>query len=171
MSWNHCFLYLMYFVCLKCEGKSGLSSVSSVTQSCLTLCDPMHCSMPGFPVHHQLLKLAQTHVHPAGDAIQPTYPLSSPSPPAFNLSQHQGLIQWVCSVHQVVKVLDFQLQGFEMVIQDKVCQKGKSLRINLLNSFIPGVSSRMDLPFLCLHFLWTFFINKQFSRPAHAYRW
>ena len=66
---------------------------SSVTQSCLTFCDPMDSSMPGFPVHHQLLELAQMHVHRVGDAIQPTHPLSSPSPPAFNLSQHQGLSQ------------------------------------------------------------------------------
>ena len=66
---------------------------SSVTQSCLTLCDLMDCSMPGLPVHHQLLELTQTHVHCIGDAIQPSHPLSSPSPPAFNLSQHQGLFQ------------------------------------------------------------------------------
>ena len=64
---------------------------SSVTQSCLTLCNPMECSMPGFRVHHQLLEPTQTHVHPVGDAIQPSHPLSSPSPPALNLSQHQGL--------------------------------------------------------------------------------
>ena len=64
---------------------------SSVAQSCLTLCDPMDCSTPGFPVHHQLPKLTQTHVHGVGDAIQPSHPLSSPSPLAFNLSQHQGL--------------------------------------------------------------------------------
>ena len=56
-------------------------------------CDPMDCSTPGFPVHYQLLKLAQTHVHQVGDAIQPSHPLSSPPPPAFNLSQHQGLFQ------------------------------------------------------------------------------
>ena len=62
---------------------------SSVAQSCLTLCDSMDCSTPGFPVHHQLLELAQTHVHRSGDTIQPSHPLSSPSPPAFNLSQHQ----------------------------------------------------------------------------------
>ena len=66
---------------------------SSVAQSCLTLCDPMGCSMPGFHVHHQLLELAQIHVHRVGDAIQPSHPLSSPSPPAFNLSQHQGLFK------------------------------------------------------------------------------
>ena len=66
-------------------------SVSSVSQSCLNLCDPMDCSMPGFPVHHQLLELTQTHVHWVGDATQPSHPLSSPSPPTFDLSQHQGL--------------------------------------------------------------------------------
>ena len=64
---------------------------SSVTRSCLTLCDPMDHSTPGFPVHHQLPELAQTHVHRVSDAIQPSHPLSSPSPLAFNLSQHQGL--------------------------------------------------------------------------------
>ena len=67
--------------------------INSVDQSCLTLCDPMDCSTPGFSVHHQLPKLAQTHVHPVGDAIQPSHPLSSSSPPAFSLSQHQGLFQ------------------------------------------------------------------------------
>ena len=65
--------------------------------------------MSGFPVHHQLLKLAQTHIHRVSDAIQPSYPLSSPSPPALNLFQHQGLFQWVSSLHQVAKVLEFQL--------------------------------------------------------------
>ena len=66
---------------------------SPVAQSCPTVCDPMDCSTPDFPVHHQLPKLAQTHVHRVGDAIQPSHPLSSPSPPAFNLSQHQGLFK------------------------------------------------------------------------------
>ena len=80
-----------------------LGQFSSVTQSCLTL-DPVGCSMPGFPVHHQLLELAQTHVLWVGDAIQPSHPLSSPSPPIFNLCQHQDLFQWVSSSHQVVKV-------------------------------------------------------------------
>ena len=85
-------------------------SVSSVTQLCSTLCDPMDCSTPGFPVHHQLPELTQTHVHRVGDAIQSPYPLSSPSPPAFSLSQHQGLFQSVSSSHPMAKVLDFQLQ-------------------------------------------------------------
>ena len=85
-------------------------SFSSVVQSCPTLCDPMNCSMPGLPVHHQLLAFIQTHVHRVGDAIQPSHPLSSPSPPAFKTSQHQGLFQWVNSLHQVATVLEFQLQ-------------------------------------------------------------
>ena len=82
-----------------------LSQFSSVAQSCLTLCDPTDCGTPGFPVHHQLLELTQTYVHWVGDAIQPSHSLLSPSPPAFNLSQHQGLFQWVSSLHQVAKVL------------------------------------------------------------------
>ena len=83
---------------------------SSVAQLCPTLCDLMDCSTPGFPVHHQHPELAQTHVHPVGDAIQPSHPLLSPSSPAFNLSQRQGHSQWVSSSHQMAKVLEFQLQ-------------------------------------------------------------
>ena len=70
----------------------GKSKFNSVVQSCLTLCDPMDGSMPRFPVHYQFLELAQTHVHGVGDTIQPSHPLTSPSPPAFNLT-HQGLFQ------------------------------------------------------------------------------
>ena len=66
---------------------------NSVTQSCLTLCDPMNRSTPGLSVHHQLLEITQTHVHCVGDAIQQSHPLSSPSPPTFSLSQHQGLFK------------------------------------------------------------------------------
>ena len=73
----------------------SLSQFSSVTQSCLTLCDYMDCSTLGFPVYHQFPELTQTHIHWVSDAIQPSHPLLSPSPPAFNLSQHQGLFQWV----------------------------------------------------------------------------
>ena len=83
---------------------------SSVAQPCPTLWDPMNHSTPGLPVHHQLPESTQTHVHWVSDAIQPSHPLSSPSPPAFNLSQHQSLFQWVSSSHQVAKVLEFQLQ-------------------------------------------------------------
>ena len=83
---------------------------SSVAQLYPTLCDPMDCSTPGLPVHHQLLELTKTHVYWVGDAIQPSHPLSSPSPPAFNLPQHQGLFKWVSYLHQMAKVLKFQLQ-------------------------------------------------------------
>ena len=83
---------------------------SSVAQSCPTLCDPMNRSMPGLPAHQQLLEFTQTHAHQVSDAIQPSHLLSSPSPPAPNPSQHQGLFQWVNSSHEVAKVLEFQLQ-------------------------------------------------------------
>ena len=76
----------------------------------LTLCNPMDCSTAGFPVLHYLLELAQTHVHCVSDAIQPSHPLSAPSPPSFRLSQHQGLFQWVSSLHQIAKVLELQFQ-------------------------------------------------------------
>ena len=88
----------------------NLFQFSSVTQSCPTLCHPMNCSTPGLPAHHQLPEFTQTHIHRVRDAIQPSHPLSSPSPPTFSLSQHQGLFQWVSSSHQVAKVLEFQLQ-------------------------------------------------------------
>ena len=82
---------------------------SSVAQSCPTLCDPMNHSTPGLPVHHQLPEFIQAHVHQVSDAIQPSHPLLSPSPPAPNPSQHQGLCQWVNSSNEVAKVLEFQL--------------------------------------------------------------
>ena len=92
---------------------------SSVAQLYPTLCDPMDCSMPGFLVYHQIQELAQIYVHWVGDAIQPFHLLSSPSPPAFNLSQHQGLFQWVSSLHQVAKVLElqFQHQSFQWIFR------------------------------------------------------
>ena len=93
-----------------CITDSLSDQFSSVAQSCLNLCDPMNCSTPGFPVHPQLPELTQTHVHQVGDSIQPSHPLSSPSPPAPNPSQHQGLFQWVISSLKVAKVLEFQLQ-------------------------------------------------------------
>ena len=79
--------------------------------------NPMNHSMPGLPVHHQLPEFTQTHVHWVGDAIQPSHPLSSPSPPAFSLSQHQGLFQWVSSLHQVAKVLELQHQSFQWIFR------------------------------------------------------
>ena len=97
------------FLLLAPPGKS-IYPFSSVAELCPTLCNPMDCSTPAFPVHHQLLELAQTHVHRVGDGIQSTHPLLSRSPSALNLSQHQGLSQWVSSSHQMAKVLEFQLQ-------------------------------------------------------------
>ena len=102
----------IYSPCLLLYMKIWSSSVqfNSVTQSCPTLWDPMNRSMPGLPVHHKLPEFTQTHVHRVGDKIQPSHPLLSPSPPAPNPSQHQGLFQWVNSSHEVAKVLEFQLQ-------------------------------------------------------------
>ena len=94
-----------------CVLQLSLHSVqfSSFAHSCPTLCDPMNCSTPGLPVHHQLPEFTQTHVHRVGDAIQPSHPLSSPSPPAPSPSQHQSLFRWVNSSHEAAKLLEFQL--------------------------------------------------------------
>ena len=104
---------------------------SSVTQLCPTLWDPMDCSTSGLPVHHQLPEFTQTHVHWTRDAIQPSHPLSSPSPLAFNLSQLQDLFQWVCFLHQVAKVLEFQLQhrSFQWILRTDF--KKSTLKIEL----------------------------------------
>ena len=107
MSGNLRHLHTIYN---KDHEKWNQSVISSVAQSCLILCDPMNHSMPGLPVHHQLPEFTQIHVHWVSDAIQPSHPLSSPSPPALNPSQHQSLFQWVNSSHEVAKVLEFQLQ-------------------------------------------------------------
>ena len=92
------------------DGNASDIQFSSVAQLCPNLCNPMDRSTPGFPAHHQLPESTQTHVHRVADAIQPSYPQSSPFPPALNLSQHQGLFKWVTSSHQVAKVLEFQPQ-------------------------------------------------------------
>ena len=91
----------------------------SVAQLCPTLCNPMDCRMLGFPVLHHFLEFAQTHVDWVGDAIQPSHPRSSPSPPAFNLLRHQVLFQWVSSSHQVTKVseVQFQHQSFQWIFR------------------------------------------------------
>ena len=102
-------LKVLFWNALACH-PSLCFQFSSVAQSCLTLCDLMNRSTPGFPVYHQLLEFTQTHVHWVSDAIQPSHPLLSLSPPAPNPSQHQGLFQRVSSSHQVAKVLEFQLQ-------------------------------------------------------------
>ena len=101
-----------------------------VTQSCLILCDPMSRSTPGLPVGHQLPEIIQTHVHGVGDAIQPSHLLSPPSPPAPNPSQHQGLFQWVNSLHEVAKVLEFNPQNenpglisFRILVRSPCCPR------------------------------------------------
>ena len=101
-----------FILALYSDSSGHPSSVqfSSVTQSCLILCDPMNRSMPGLPVYHQPPEFTQTHVHRVGDAIQPSHPLSSPSPPVPNPSQHQGFFQSVNSAHEVAKILEFQFQ-------------------------------------------------------------
>ena len=105
---KNCFTELCYFL-LNLNMNQPSVQFSLVTQSCPTLCDPMNRSTPGLPVHHQLPEFTQSHVHWVSDAIQPSHPLSSPSPPAPNPSQHHSLFQWVNSSHEVAKVLEFQL--------------------------------------------------------------
>ena len=119
---------------------------SSVAQLCLTLCVPMNRSTPGLPVHHQLQESTQTHVHRVSDALQLSHPLSSPSPPALNLSQDQGLFKWVSSPHEVAKVLEFQLQhqSFQWIP-----------RTDLLNLKFKGCPFSWD-EFLCLLILLMF---------------
>ena len=97
---------------------------SSVAHSCPTLCDPMNRSTPGLPVHHQLPEFTQTPMHLVDNAIQPSHPLSSPSPPAFNLSPHQGLFQGVSSSHQVTKVLELQHLSFQRIFRTDFLSDG-----------------------------------------------
>ena len=88
-----------------------------VDKLCLTLCNPVDCTMPGFPVLHYLLEFAQTHVCGVGEAIQPSHPLSPASPLALNLSKHQGPLQWVSTLHQVARVLELQHQSFQWIFR------------------------------------------------------
>ena len=134
LNMHLCYLALILFPCSACFLHSPSSSaitlgggsihwitVFSLVQSlnCVGLCNTMDCSTPGIPVHHQLSELIQTHVHWVTDAIQPSHPLSSPSPPSLNLSQHQNLFQRVSSSHQVARVLEFQLhhQSFQWTLR------------------------------------------------------
>ena len=120
ITWIYSFKVCSSLPALRVKGLNQMTPVSlstnfsiqfsSFAQLCPTPCNPMECNTPVFPVHHQSPELAQTRVHWLSDAIQPSHPLSSPSPPALNLSQHQGFFRWVSSSHQVAKVLEFQLQ-------------------------------------------------------------
>ena len=120
---NSAFLNLVLFIFLLVF--LNTPQFSSVSQSCLTLCHPTNCSMPGLPVHHQLPEPTQTHAHWVSDAIQSSHPLPSPSP-TFNLSQHQGLFKWVSSSHQVAKLLELQLQyqSFQWTLKTDIHQDG-----------------------------------------------
>ena len=100
-------LTYLLIICFSYSLRKVSSQFSSVAQSCPTLWDPMNCSTPGLPTHHQLPEFTQIHVHWVGDAIQPSHPLLSSSPPAPNPSQHQGLSQWVNSLHEVAKYWSF----------------------------------------------------------------
>ena len=124
MEWNNPnYLSLLLFINVWAV-YSFLSSVQSLSH--VRLCDPMNRSTPGFPVHHQLLEFTQTHVHQVSDAIQPSHPLSSPSPPAPNPSQNQSLFQWVNSSHEVAKVLECRLQhqSFQWTPRNDLLQNG-----------------------------------------------
>ena len=126
------------------------------SQSCPTLCDPIDCSRPGFPVHHKLPELAQTHVHRVGDAIQPSHPLTSPSNPRFNLSQHQGLFKWVSSSHQVGKILEFHF----------------SFSISPFNEYLGLISFRMDwLDLLGVQGTLQSLLQCHTSKPSVLWQW
>ena len=103
---------------------------SSIVQSCPALYDPMDSSMPGLPVHHQLPEFTQTHVHCVNNAIQPSHPLSTPSPPALNISQHQSLFQWVSSSHQVAQILEsgHLMQGTDSLEKTLMLRKSEGRR-------------------------------------------
>ena len=131
---------------------------SSAPQSCPTLCDPMNHRTPGLPVHHQLLEFTQTHVHQVSDAMQPSHPLSSPSPPAPNPSQHQSLFQWVNSSHEVAKVLEFQLQHHSLqknpsadLLQNGLVGSPCSPRDSQESSLTPQFKSINSLALSLLH--------------------
>ena len=107
-GWNQCFTVKTVWDVSGNLARAHSCNCSVQLLSRVRLCNPMNCSMPGLPVHHQLPEFTQTHVHRVGDAIQPSHPLLSSSPPAPNPSQHQSLFQWVSSLHEVAKVLEFQ---------------------------------------------------------------
>ena len=141
--------------------RCGRRSVSQFTQSCPTLCDPMDCSMPGFPVHHQLPELTQTHIHLVSDAIQPSHPLSSPSPPAFNLSQHQSFpvsqlfISGGQSIGASASVLPMNIQDwFPLGLTGLISLKSKGLFKSLLQHHSSKVSVLYSPSRTSIHDYW-----------------
>ena len=144
---------------------------SSVAQLCPTLCNPRDCSTPGFPVHQQLPGFFQTHVHWVSDAIQPSHPLPSPSPLAFSLSQHQDLFKWVSSLHQVAKVLEFQLQhqSFQWIFRPDFRMDWSDLLAvqGTLKSLLQHHSTKASILWQCYIF---FIIFRQFPHSPSLLR-
>ena len=128
-------------------------SVSSVAQLCLALCDPMDCSTPGLPVHHQLLEFTQTHVHWVSDAIKSSHPLSSPSPPTFNLSQHQGLSKWVSSLYQVASFNVSPSNEYSGLISFRIDQLDLLAVQGTLKSLLQHHSSKASILWLSAFFI------------------
>ena len=151
-------IFISILYCISSFPYQNTLQFSLVAQLCPTLCDPMNCSTPGLPVHHQLPEFTQTHVHRVSDAIQPSHPLSSPSPPAPNPSQHQSLFQRVNYSHEVAKVLEFQLQhqSFQRNPRADLLQNGLvgspcSLRDSQESSPTPQFKSMNSLALSFLH--------------------
>ena len=169
----------------QCWGQNSVQ-FGSVAQSCPTLCNPMNCSTPGLPVHHQLPEFTQTHVHRVGDAIRPSHPLSSPFLPAPSPSQHQSLFQWVNSSHEVAKVLEFQLQHHSLqrnpradLLQNGLVGSPCSPRDSQESSPIPQFKSINSLALSLLHSptLTSIHDRKNHSqnmythKHTHVYKW
>ena len=153
----------------------GSLQLSSVAQSRLTLCDSMDCSMPGFLVHHKLPEPAETRVYQVGDAIQPSHPQSSPSPPVFSLSQHQGLFQWVSSSHQVAKRLELQLQhqSFQWIFRISFRMDWLDLLAvqRTLKSLLQHHSLRASILWLSLLYGPTFTLHMTTGKTIALTRW
>ena len=150
---------------LEISYRNVLTWFSSVAQLCPTLWDPMDCSTPGLPVHHQLLEFAQIHVYQVSDAIQPSHPLSSPSLPAFNLSQHQDLFQWVSSLHQKNWLITWTTAlSNSMKLWAMLCratQDGWVMVESSDKTWFTGEGNGKPLQYSCLRIPWTVWKGKK----------
>ena len=179
MIWKR-FQCLFLFTDIHCNWTLLSVQFSSVAQSCPTLCDPMNRSTPGLPVHHQLPEFTQTHVHRASNAIQPSHPLSSPSPLAPNPSQHQSLFQWVNSLHEVAKstgvsalasFLPKKSQGWSSEWTGWISLQSKGLsRVfsNTTRKMIEDLIHSIEFGYFTIHIKWTFY---QFCRILYYIYW
>ena len=166
-------VYYIFFICSPVNGhfhSLGIGNpaamniqFSSIAQSCPTLRDPMDCSTLGFPGLHQLPKFTQTHVHQVGDAIQPFHPLSSLSLPTLNLSQHQGLLQWRSSSHQVSKVLKLQRQSFSWILSTD------SSRIDWSSTVCPSICHEVMGPDAMILVFWMLIFKPTFSLSSFTF--